>query len=87
MPKIVVESGRVFNMGGFIIERKAKFPSVDIIVGNPLREDVKVPAPVYGQGQLEEYKRMGLIVEPVLDGESLSEALERVKAKVNEQLR
>ena len=74
-------------MGGYIIERRAKLPAVDMIVGNPLKEDVKVSAPVYSMGQLEEYKKAGLIVEPMLENESLGEALERVKAKVKEQMK
>jgi len=87
MPKIVIEPGMVLNMGGYIIERKAKLPSVDIIVGNPLKESIKASAPVYSQEQLEEYKKMGLLVEPILENESLSEALERMKAKVKEQMK
>ncbi|MCX6695425.1 MAG: energy-converting hydrogenase B subunit EhbP [Candidatus Altiarchaeota archaeon] len=87
MPKIVVESGMVLNMGGFILERKANLPTVDVIVGNPLKEDVKVPAPVYSASQLDEYRKIGLIVEYMQEDESLSEALERVKNKVKEQMR
>jgi len=87
MPKIVIESGKVFNMGGFIIERKANLPYVDVIVGNPMREDIKAPAPVYNKEQLEEYKRLGLIVEPLQENEGLEEAIEKVKQKVKEQIK
>lgn len=86
MPKIVIESGFVLNMGGYIIERKAKLPCVDVIVGNPMGEDVKVDAPVYSREMLDEYVRQGLIVEYLNQGESLKDKLEEVKAKVDAAL-
>jgi len=86
MPKIVVESGMVFNLGGFIMERKARLPWVDVVLGNPLKEDVKINAPIYGEYMLEECERLGLIVEPIKEGELLKDKLEQVKKKVEETL-
>ena len=86
MPKIVVESGMVLNLGGFIIERKAKLPCVDVIVGNPLAEDVKIGAPVYSKAMLEDIAAEGLIVEYLMEGEYLKDKLEEVKCRVDAAL-
>ncbi|MBD3387811.1 MAG: hypothetical protein GF416_02070 [Candidatus Altiarchaeales archaeon] len=87
MPKIVVESGMVLNLGGFIVEKKAKLPCVDVIVGNPLPEDMKLDAPVYSEEMLREYERQGMFVEYLRDGESLKEKLEGMKKRVDEKLK
>ena len=79
MPKIVVESGMVLNLGGYIVERKANLPCVDVVLGNPLPEDVKIDAPIYSEEMLEACRHQGLIVEYLNDGESLKDKLEDVK--------
>jgi hypothetical protein len=86
MPKIVIESGMVLNLGGYVIEKKAKLPCVDVVVGNPLKEDLKVDAPVYSEAMLEEYRRQGLIVEYLTEGESLKGKLEQVRKTVDDAL-
>jgi len=86
MPKIVVESGMVFNLGGYIIERTAKLPCVDVIIGNPLAEDVKLKAPAYSEADIEEYKKAGMIVEYLNEGDRLKEVMEKVRAEVVKSL-
>ncbi len=86
MPKIVIESGMVINMGGYIVENMANIPHIDVVIGNPLRQDVKIDAPMYRAEQLEDYKRQGLIVEPIDRGEMLKDKLDRVKSIVKERL-
>jgi hypothetical protein len=73
-------------MGGYIVERKAKLPCVDVVIGNPLPEDVKLSAPVYSQAMLDEYGRQGMIVEYVRDGELLKDRLEAVRKRGDEML-
>ena len=87
MPKIVIESGLVINMGGYIIENMANLDCVDVVVGNPTEQDLKVIAPVYDKKTLEEYEKMGLIVEYIYVGDNLREKLEQVKTTVTERLK
>jgi len=87
MPKIIVESGMVLNLGGFIIERKAKLPCVDVVLGNPLREDVKINAPIYSRQMLDDLVGQGLIVEYINEGDTLKDKLDTVRKKVEEALR
>lgn len=84
MPKIVVEQGMVLNLGGYIVENVANLDCVDVIIGNPLKHDVKLKAPVYCGGDLEEYERAGMIVRYLREGERLSEKLEHVRQLVKE---
>jgi hypothetical protein len=86
MPKIVIESGMVLNLGGFVVEKKAKLACLDVVVGNPLREDVKVDAPIYSQEMVDDIAKAGLIVEPLMDGESLKDKLGQVRKRVDEAL-
>jgi hypothetical protein len=86
MPKIVVESGMVLNMGGYIVENMADLPYIDVVIGNPLREDVKISAPLYSAHQLKEYERQGLIIDYINRGDKLKDKLDAVKAKVAERL-
>ncbi|MBU0762679.1 MAG: energy-converting hydrogenase B subunit EhbP [Candidatus Altiarchaeota archaeon] len=82
MPKIVIEAGTVINMGGYVIENMANLPYIDVIIGNPLKEDIKISAPMYRAKQLEDYQKQGLIVEPVNKGEMLKDKLEKVKSMI-----
>jgi hypothetical protein len=82
MPKIVVESGMVLNLGGYVVERKARLKAVDVVIGNPLPEDVKIPAPIYDKSEIDELERMGFVVEYIMAGEGLKEKLELVGDKV-----
>lgn len=82
MPYIVLESGKVLNLGGYVIENVAKLPYRDVVVGNPLREPVKIQAPVYSAETLGEYKKQGLVVEFLKEKEMLREVLDRVSQEV-----
>ena len=86
MPKIIVESGMVFNLGGYIVERKANLPCVDVVLGNPLKNDIKISAPAYSQEMIDEYEKSGMIIEYIKKGDSLKETLERVKKRVDKIL-
>ncbi|MFH1055456.1 MAG: energy-converting hydrogenase B subunit EhbP [Candidatus Altiarchaeota archaeon] len=86
MPKIVIESGMVINLGGYIVERTAKFDCIDVILGSPLKEDIKINAPIYNKAMLDECTKAGLIIEYVNKGDSLKDKLEQVKRKVDEAL-
>ncbi len=86
MPKITVESGMVLNLGGFIVERKAKLPCVDVVLGNPLRQDVKVRAPIYSQGMLDDMAAQGLIIEYINEGDTLKDKLDSVRRRVEDAL-
>ncbi len=86
MPKIVIESGFVLNLAGYIIENMAKPDYVDVVVGNPLKEDVKVEAPIYSQQTLDDYAKKGLILEYLMEGDSLKDKLKEVKDIVDNAL-
>ena len=82
MPKMVFDPKRVQNLGGYIVESEANLPYRDVVVGNPNDFDVKIEVPIYSEEMLEELKEEGLIVEPIYAGDSLKEAMERVKARI-----
>jgi len=82
MSKIIIEPGRVFNMGGYIVEIEAKLPCRDLVLGNPTAEPVKINAPLYSAKYIKEYEKQGLIVHPVKGGESLRDALEKVRKQL-----
>lgn len=85
MPRIVIESGLVINMGGYIIENMAKLDCLDIVIGNPMDKDIKIKAPLYDMSTLDEYESQGLIVEKLYEGEMLKDKLEKVKEMVGER--
>ena len=53
MTKIVLESGLVINLGGYLVECLVKPDYVDVVVGNPLKEDVKIDAPILRREMLD----------------------------------
>ncbi len=83
MPKIIVEPGMVLNLGGYIIERKAKLDCIDVVIGNPLDHDVKLKAPAYSKEDIEDYIKAGMIIEYLMEGDSLKDMLDKIKAQVN----
>lgn len=85
MPKIILEPGTVMNLGGYVVENIAELPCIDVVVGNPLPEEVKIPAPVYSMDTLGEYRRMGLVIEFVGRNEMLGHVMDRVKKIVSER--
>lgn len=82
MPKIVVESGMVLNLGGYILERKTKLDCVDVVLGNPLKEDVKLDAPAYSQETIDGYAEQGMIIDYVREGDSLKQKLEEMSERI-----
>ena len=86
MTKFNMESGLVFNLGGYFVERKVEADFIDVVVGNPLPEDVKINAPILTMEMLDELTEQGLIVEPIYKNDSLKDKLEEVREKVNQAL-
>ncbi|MFH1403582.1 MAG: energy-converting hydrogenase B subunit EhbP [Candidatus Altiarchaeota archaeon] len=87
MTKIIVESGLVFNLGGYVIEsRISDMDFIDVVVGNPLGEDVKIDAPMLSRRMIDDLADKGLLVEYVRDGDSLKDKLDGMKARVGERL-
>jgi hypothetical protein len=70
MPKIAIRGKDVINLGGWVLEHRAKLPYRDYVIGNPFDEPVKA---------IEE---LGLIVEPVSSYDKLTEKLKKVKALI-----
>ena len=64
------------------MERIAKLPYLDVIVANPLDEDVKFDAPVYSKEDLDEIRELGLIVEGIDGSEPLKDVLDRMKKRI-----
>lgn len=79
MPKIVIREKHVINLGGWVVENKANLPYRDYVVGNPFNEPVKIEAPIYSIEGIEEIKKLGLIVEPILPYETVVEKINKVK--------
>jgi len=77
--KFTVEPGRVFNLGGYIVENVAKLPYRDLVVGNHLKEPVKIDVPIYSEQMVMAIRESGLVVRPVREGEDLVGAINRVK--------
>ena len=82
MPKITLDPKRVQNLGGYINERKANLPYRDVVVGNPLDHPVKVEVPVYAESYFDDMRAEGILVEPIYAGDSLKEALDKMKQKI-----
>lgn len=72
-------------MGGYIVENNFEFPFRDLIVGNPFDENVKLPVPIYTMEEVEKIKELDIIVYEMQEGESLVEALKKVKDKVGKE--
>ncbi len=99
MCKFVLPSKKVQNLGGYIVENhdwhvenqtgtaveKAKFPFRDLVVGNPFDENVKIPVPVYTMDEVETIKELGIITYEMQEGDSLAEALQKVRDQVGEE--
>ncbi len=86
MTKIIVESGLVFNLGGYFVESRVKVDFIDIIVGNPLTEDIKIDAPILSKKMLKDLSKKGLILEYVQKEDSLKDKLEEVQKIIVEKL-
>lgn len=99
MCKFILAAKKVQNMGGYIVENhfwhlekqtgspeeKAKFPFRDLVVGNPTDENIKLPVPIYTMEEVERIKELGIITHEMQEGESLAEALQKVRDQVGEE--
>jgi len=82
MPKIAIRAKDVVNLGGWVLEHRAKLPYRDYVVGNPFSEHVKIEAPIYSIEGVKAIQELGLIVEPVAPYDLLIEKLKKVKALI-----
>ena len=76
----------VMNLGGYIVERVFEFPYIDVVVGNPHTEDVKISCPIYSMDTFDEIQDQGIILEFIKEEGGLKEAWEKVQAKVDAAL-
>jgi energy-converting hydrogenase B subunit P len=82
MCKFILPSKKVQNLGGYIVESHTEFPFRDLVVGNPTDENIKIPVPVYTMEEVNAIKELGLITYEMQPGDSLVEALQKVREKV-----
>lgn len=86
MTMIVIESGLVLNLGGYFVENRVEADFIDVVVGNPRREDVKVRAPILTRQMLGELSERGLLVDYIYASDSLKEKLDEMKKRVDDAL-
>jgi hypothetical protein len=55
-------------------------PCRDYVIGNPFNAPVKIESPIYSLVDIEEMKKLGLILEPVHAYDRLVDKLNKVKA-------
>lgn len=82
MPKIAIRAKDVINLGGWVLEHRAKLPYRDYVIGNPFDEPVKIDAPIYSVEGIRAIEELGLIVEPVSSLDLLTEKLKKVRSLV-----
>ncbi|MCC7569475.1 MAG: energy-converting hydrogenase B subunit EhbP [Candidatus Methanofastidiosa archaeon] len=85
MPKFIVQPKEALNLGGYILENKAKLGYRDVIVGNPFKEPVKIYVPIYSEKEVEGIEALGLYVHRFCIGESLVEEIEAMRARLREK--
>lgn len=99
MCKFVLPSKKVQNMGGYIVEnhhwlldkyvgseeKHPEFPFRDLIVGNKTDENIKIPVPIYTMEEVERIKELGVVTYYMQEGESLAEALQKVRDQVGKE--
>lgn len=85
MCKFILPSKKVQNMGGYLVENNFEFPFRDLVVGNPTNENIKIPVPIYTMDEVEQIKQLGIVTYEMQAGESLVEALQKVKDKVGKE--
>ena len=86
MTKFNMESGLVFNLGGYVVERLVKPDFIDVVIGNPHKEDIKINLPILSREMLQELHDEGLIIEYMHENDSLKDTLEKAREKVNTAL-
>jgi len=67
------------------VENHSDFPFRDLIVGNKTDENIKIPVPVYTMEEVEKIKELGVITYYMQPGESLVEAIQKVRDQVGEE--
>ena len=67
------------------MENHSDFPFRDLIVGNKTDENIKIPVPVYTMEEVEKIKELGVITYYMQPGESLVEAIQKVRDQVGEE--
>lgn len=67
------------------MENHSDFPFRDLIVGNNTDENIKIPVPVYTMEEVEKIKELGVITYYMQPGESLVEAIQKVRDQVGEE--
>ena len=82
MPKIAIRGKDVVNLGGWVLEHRAKLPYRDYVIGNPFNEPVKIDAPIYSLEGVKAIEELGLIVEPVSSYDILTDKLKKVRALI-----
>jgi len=82
MPKIAIRGKDVVNLGGWVLEHRAKLPYRDYVIGNPFNEPVKIEAPIYSLEGVKAIEELGLIVEPVSSYDILTDKLKKVRALI-----
>jgi hypothetical protein len=82
MPKIAIRGKDMINLGGWVLEHRAKLPYRDYVIGNPFDEPVKIEAPIYSLEGVKAIEELGLIVEPVSSHDLLIEKLKKVRALI-----
>jgi energy-converting hydrogenase B subunit P len=85
MCKFVLVSKKVQNMGGYIVENHFDFPFRDLVVGNPFDENIKLPVPIYSMEEVKAIKELGIITHEMQEGESLVDAIKKVRDQVGEE--
>ena len=98
MCKFILPARKVQNLGGYITENHSwfldkyagpekhpEFPFRDLVVGNPTDENIKIPVPIYTMAEVEKIRELGVIVYEMQEGDSLVEALQKVKDQVGEE--
>lgn len=82
MPKFIVPEKEVINLGGYILENVAKLGYRDVIVGNPLKEPVKIYVPIYSENDVVAIEDLGLYVHRFQKDESLVEEILAMRQRV-----
>ncbi len=67
------------------MENHTDFPFRDLVVGNKTDENIKIPVPVYTMEEVEKIKELGVITYYMQPGESLVEAIQKVRDQVGEE--
>ena len=82
MCKFVLRGKHVQNLGGFIVEIRAKLPYRDIVVGNPFDDPVQIPVPIFSVEDVEKIKELGVVVRPVYETDKVLDVIASVRKEI-----